>query len=139
VIAIGGRRKFAALRKRWRAGHPALTGTTEVRKILRERFPKTGPEGLAEALPHWFSAQNLPPQSMDPNRNPRRYGSRAEPLQILQVGVSTLERVGIPCMLVGSFASPFHCFPRLTQDADAILELNRNQVEGIIQAFSREF
>ena len=139
MIAIGGRRKFAALRKRWRAGHPALTGTTEVRKILRERFPKTGPEGLAEALPHWFSAQNLPPQSMDPNRNPRRYGSRAEPLQILQVGVSTLERVGIPCMLVGSFASPFHCFPRLTQDADAILELNRNQVEGIIQAFSREF
>jgi len=40
-----------------------------------------------------------------------------EPLQILQVLVSTLEKLGVPSMLVGSFASSFHGFPRLTQDA----------------------
>jgi hypothetical protein len=42
-------------------------------------------------------------------------------------------------MLVGSFASAFHGFPRLTQDADLMVQLNANQVDGFIEAFSREF
>jgi hypothetical protein len=62
-----------------------------------------------------------------------------EPLQILRVVVSALEKLGVPSMLVGSFASSSHGFPRLTQGADLIVQLNRNQVEGFVEAFSREF
>jgi hypothetical protein len=42
-------------------------------------------------------------------------------------------------MLVGSFASSSHGFPRFTQDADLIAQLNGNQVNGFVEAFSREF
>jgi hypothetical protein len=42
-------------------------------------------------------------------------------------------------MLVGSFASAFHGSPRLTQDADLMVQLNPNQVGAFIEAFSREF
>jgi|SRR5208337_4512095 len=62
-----------------------------------------------------------------------------EPLQILKHVVSTLEKLGVPSMLVGSFASSSHGFPRLTQDADLIARFNRNQVDAFIEAFSREF
>jgi hypothetical protein len=62
-----------------------------------------------------------------------------EPLQVLQVVVSTLEKLGVPSMLVGSFASSSHGFARLTRDADLIAKLSRDQVDGFIEAFSREF
>jgi hypothetical protein len=42
-------------------------------------------------------------------------------------------------MLVGSFASSSHGFPRLTQGADLVVQLNRNQVDGFVEAFSRDF
>ena len=62
-----------------------------------------------------------------------------EPLQVLRVVVSTLEKLGVPSMLVGSFASSSHGFPRLTQDSDLVVQLDRNQVEAFIEAFSRDF
>jgi hypothetical protein len=62
-----------------------------------------------------------------------------DPLQIVQVVVSTLEKLGAPSMIVGSFASSSHGFPRLTQDLDLVAPLNRNQVDGFIAAFSRDF
>jgi hypothetical protein len=62
-----------------------------------------------------------------------------DPLQVLRTVVSTLEKLGVPSMLVGSFASSSHGFPRLTQDADLVVQLNRHQVDGFIEAFSREF
>jgi len=62
-----------------------------------------------------------------------------DPLQILQLVVSILEKLGVPSMLVGSFASSSHGFPRLTQDADLIAELNRDQVDEFVEAFSKEF
>jgi len=62
-----------------------------------------------------------------------------EPLQILQVVISILEKLGVPSMLVGSFASSSHGFPRLTQDADLVVQLNLDQVDGFMEAFSREF
>jgi hypothetical protein len=42
-------------------------------------------------------------------------------------------------MLVGSFASALHGSPRLTQDADLIAQLDQNQVDGFVEAFSGEF
>lgn len=62
-----------------------------------------------------------------------------EPLQIVQLVVSRLDKLGVPSMLVGSFASSSHGFPRLTQDADFVAQLDRNQVDRFIEAFSREF
>jgi len=62
-----------------------------------------------------------------------------EPLQVLQTVVSALEKLGIPSMLVGSFASAFHGSPRLTRDADLMVQLNRNQVDEFVEVFSREF
>jgi len=50
-----------------------------------------------------------------------------------------LEKLGIPSMLVGSFASSSHGFARLTRDADLIAKLNRSQVGEFVEAFSREF
>jgi hypothetical protein len=62
-----------------------------------------------------------------------------EPLQVLQAVVSTLDRLGIASLLVGSFASSSHGFPRLTRDADLVVQLDQGQVDGFIAAFSREF
>jgi hypothetical protein len=62
-----------------------------------------------------------------------------EPLLILQQVVSTLEKLGVSSMLVGSFASSSHGFARVTWDADLVIRLNLNQVDGFIEAFSREF
>ena len=62
-----------------------------------------------------------------------------DPLQIVQVVVSTLEKLGVPSMIVGSFASSYHGFPRLTQDLDLVAPLSGNQVDGFIAAFSRDF
>jgi len=62
-----------------------------------------------------------------------------DPLQILQVVVSALGKLGVPFMIVGSFASSSHGFPRFTQDLDLVAQLNRNQVDGFIAAFSRDF
>jgi hypothetical protein len=62
-----------------------------------------------------------------------------DPLQILQLVVSTLEELDVSSMIVGSFASSSHGFPRLTQDLDLVAQLNRDQVDGFIAAFSRDF
>ena len=62
-----------------------------------------------------------------------------EPLEVLKVVISTLESLDIPSMLVGSFASSSHGLPRFTQDADLVVRLGRNQIDGVIQAFSQEF
>jgi len=62
-----------------------------------------------------------------------------EPLHILRMVISTLEKLGVPSMLVGSFASSSHGFPRLTQDADLITQLNQDQVDEFVAAFSKEF
>lgn len=62
-----------------------------------------------------------------------------EPLQVLRKVVSALQELEISCMLVGSFASSAHGFPRLTQDADLIVQMNRNQIDRFIEAFSQDF
>ncbi|HEV2232465.1 MAG TPA: hypothetical protein VGV68_03550 [Terriglobia bacterium] len=59
--------------------------------------------------------------------------------QILQRVSSILENLDIPFMLVGSFASTFHGRTRFTQDADLIVKMSKNQIEGFVQAFSGEF
>src|ERR1700693_4041158 len=62
-----------------------------------------------------------------------------EPLQVLSSVVSSLKSLGIPSMLVGSFASSSYGLARLTQDADFIVKLNRFQIDDFVQVFSPEF
>ena len=62
-----------------------------------------------------------------------------ELVQVLQEVVSSLEKLGIPSMLVGSFASTYYGASRYTQDADLIVDFNRSQVDGFVKAFSTEF
>jgi hypothetical protein len=62
-----------------------------------------------------------------------------EPFLVLQVVVSTLEKLDIPYMLVGSFASSSQGVTRFTQDADLIIKLSRSQIDRFIEAFSPDF
>ena len=62
-----------------------------------------------------------------------------EPLEVLQLVVSNLERLNIPYMVAGSFASSFYGFARFTQDADVIVNLSPDQVDAFSQAFGRAF
>ena len=60
-------------------------------------------------------------------------------IEVLQAVISTLDRLGIPSMLVGSFASTYYGSVRYTQDADLVVNLNRNQVDDFVRAFSQDF
>jgi len=71
----------------------------------------------------------IPPPSADP----------AEPLQVLQRVIASLEALGIHYMLVGSFASSLHGFARFTQDADLIVDLFPSQLDAFAQALASDF
>ncbi len=62
-----------------------------------------------------------------------------EPIQVLELVVSNLERLKIPYMVVGSFASSLYGPTRFTQDADFILSLNLDQVDAFLELFAKEF
>jgi hypothetical protein len=62
-----------------------------------------------------------------------------EPLQVLRLVITALDKLGISSMLVGSFASASHGVPRLTQDADLLVRLDEEHVDALIEAFSGEF
>ena len=59
--------------------------------------------------------------------------------EVVHLVFSTLESLGIPSMLVGSFASSSYGPARYTQDADLIVRLNRNHIDSFVQAFSGKF
>ena len=61
------------------------------------------------------------------------------PLQVLQLVVAGLEKLGIPYMIAGSFASTIYGEPRYTQDADVVVSLEAGFVDDIIRVFSPEF
>ena len=61
------------------------------------------------------------------------------PFEVLRLIVSNLERLKIPYMVGGSFASSAHGVPRSTLDADLIVDLKRQDVGGLEEAFSRDF
>lgn len=46
--------------------------------------------------------------------------------------VETLERVGIPYMLTGSFASSYHGTPRATQDIDFVVAADSDQLRTLV-------
>jgi len=55
--------------------------------------------------------------------------------ELLQYVLQTVERLEVPYMLVGSFASGAYGEPRLTHDIDVVIQLRRGDVDEICQAF----
>jgi hypothetical protein len=63
---------------------------------------------------------------------------------VTQIGVlsqvlDTLEEVGIPYMIVGSFASGFHGEFRATQDADIVIDPTPEQLQSFLARVGDEF
>ena len=61
------------------------------------------------------------------------------PLEIVHLVADRLEKLGIPYMVGGSFASSFYGFLRTTHDADLIIDIAGRQVDRFIELFQREF
>lgn len=59
-----------------------------------------------------------------------------EQTELLRYTLDVLERLAIPYMLVGSFASIAYGEPRLTQDIDVVVDLPMSKVAELCAAFS---
>lgn len=55
---------------------------------------------------------------------------------LLREIVGSLERLGIPHMVVGSFASTFHGEPRSTRDLDIVIDPTPSQLQAFLQTLS---
>lgn len=53
--------------------------------------------------------------------------------------IDALERLGIVYMVAGSFASNFHGVPRMTQDADVVVELDEAGIPALLRELQAEF
>jgi hypothetical protein len=60
-------------------------------------------------------------------------------LEVVKQAVSNLEALGISSMLVGSVASSTYAPARYTQDADFVVQLSRDKVEGVLKVFGKDF
>lgn len=58
-----------------------------------------------------------------------------EQVDLLRYAVETLERLSIPYMIVGSFASSVHGEPRMTQDIDIVIDPSPAQLDHLCAAF----
>lgn len=63
----------------------------------------------------------------------------SEELDILKLVAKRLDQKGISYMLTGSIATNFYSVPRMTRDIDIIVELDRQKVAEIFEAFKDEF
>jgi len=63
----------------------------------------------------------------------------SDELEVLRVVSERLESLGLRYMLTGSFAMAFYATPRMTRDLDIVVELDREDVEAVVAAFSPDF
>ncbi len=61
------------------------------------------------------------------------------PEEALQILLDYLDELDIPYMIVGSFASSTHGVPRVTHDADIVIEAGLNRVLQLIDKLKDEF
>jgi hypothetical protein len=61
------------------------------------------------------------------------------PLEVLQTATERLEKLGLPYMVAGSFASTIYGEPRFTQDADIVAAIPLSRVEDVMSSFSADF
>lgn len=60
-------------------------------------------------------------------------------LAILQLVTSRLDGAAIPYMLTGSIAAAYYAEPRMTRDADIVVELTREDASRLAAMFGQEF
>jgi hypothetical protein len=53
--------------------------------------------------------------------------------------VEILARLGVPCMVTGSLASNLHGVPRMTHDADLVIDVDEAQVLRLVASLEPEF
>ena len=61
------------------------------------------------------------------------------PLGVLKTVISRLDELGIPHMVIGSFASSAYGLLRTTHGADIIVDLKVGQAGQVVEAFRRDF
>ncbi len=61
------------------------------------------------------------------------------PLEVLLEVIGILDREGIPYMVGGSFASSIHGMPRMTQDADLVIDLSSGQLASFVTAVESDY
>lgn len=64
--------------------------------------------------------------------------TNSAPQSLLRTIVQLLDSIGIPYMVVGSFASTAHGEPRSTQDLDLVIDPTPEQLERLIAGFDSE-
>jgi len=62
-----------------------------------------------------------------------------EAIRVMFHVLETLDRIGIPYHLGGSYASAIHGVPRQTHDVDLVVDLGREQVPRLARAVAGEF
>jgi hypothetical protein len=61
------------------------------------------------------------------------------PEDALKLLLSKLDECGIPYMIAGSFASNIHGLPRATQDADVVIDAEKNNLEQFLRSLGSAF
>src|SRR5260370_39868561 len=64
---------------------------------------------------------------------------RPDPLRVALAVTGILERLGVPYVTAGSFASSVHGEPRSTDDVDIVAELRPAHVAALVNALGREW
>jgi hypothetical protein len=59
--------------------------------------------------------------------------------ELMLIVAAALDRLGIPCMLVGAFSASFHGIPRSTDDADFLLRLEELPIARVAAALGPDF
>lgn len=62
-----------------------------------------------------------------------------EQLDVLADLAETLDKLGLPWMLVGSWASGLYGYPRMTHDIDVVLAYRERDVEALVLAFQDRY
>jgi len=60
-------------------------------------------------------------------------------LEVLQDAIARLERAGIPYMLTGSVALSYYAEPRMTRDADLVVELAGVDAKSVATLFTPDY
>jgi hypothetical protein len=119
------------------------TAHTLLRAGLRRRHPGLSyQEEQVRVADLWFAASA---PSHPPDEYRRAYARRQESPRmktaldaLLQI-VDYLNRLGIPYLLGGSWASMAHGIPRATQDADLLVQLTSSDVEPLLALLAPDF
>lgn len=60
-------------------------------------------------------------------------------MAVLNLVCQRLNEASISYMLTGSFAANFYAVPRMTRDIDLVIEIQKQDVEKILQLFEKDF